>query len=40
MDKTNLIKRIEDRLAIREVDCGSFADASIPDAEIFDGGYF
>ena len=39
-DKTNLIKRIEDRLAIREVDCGSFADASIPDAEIFDGGYF
>lgn len=39
-DKSNLIKRIEDRLAIKEVDCGSFADASTPDVEIFDGGYF
>ena len=39
-DKTSIIDRIEKRLTIKELDCGSFADASIPDAELFDGGYF
>lgn len=39
-DRTNLIPRIEKRLAINTIDCGSFNDMSTDSETIIDGGVF